>query len=46
MNTGVWTAIGAGVGVAFGAALGNLPLWIAAGAAVGVVLGAVVNRGR
>ena len=37
-----WIAIGAGVGVALGVAMGNLGLWMAIG--VGVAIGAVEAR--
>ena len=39
-NIGFWIAIGAGLGVALGAALGNIAVWTAVGAGVGVALGA------
>jgi hypothetical protein len=34
MNLGVWTVIGAGIGVAIGAATHNLGLWLGIGVAL------------
>jgi hypothetical protein len=45
MNLGVWTVIGAGIGVAIGAATHNLGLWLGIGVALGVAIGASM-RGR
>ena len=41
---GAVLVIGAGVGVAIGAALGNVPVWTAIGVALGAVGGFVLNR--
>ncbi len=38
---GLWIAIGAGVGLAFGAIVGQIGLGIALGAGVGIVIGSV-----
>jgi hypothetical protein len=35
-NPGMWTAIGAGAGIALGTALGNTPVGLALGAAMGI----------
>ncbi len=36
--SGAWIAIGAGVGVAIGAATDNIGLWVAIGVAIGVAI--------
>ena len=43
---GVWLAVGAGIGVALGAATHNMGVWLAVGVAVGAVIDVVVRRGR
>ena len=39
-----YIAIGAGIGVALGAAFGNLGMWIAIGVGIGVAIGAYQVR--
>jgi hypothetical protein len=43
MNMGVWIAIGAGIGVALGAAMGNTGVGIALGAGIGLAIGAALG---
>lgn len=41
---GLWIAVGAGVGVAVGAAMDNIALWLAVGIGLGVAMGSVNGR--
>ena len=45
-NPGMWTAIGAGVGIVLGTALGNAPIGLAVGAALGVAWALFCARPR
>ena len=45
-NPGMWTAIGAGVGIVLGTALGNTPVALAVGAALGVAWALFCARPR
>ena len=44
--TGVWLAIGAGIGTAIGAVTGQIGIWVGVGAAVGTALGAAFTLKR
>ena len=44
LTLSAWIAIGAGAGIALGAAMGNLALWIVIGAGIGVAIGAHQTR--
>ena len=45
-NPGMWTAIGAGVGIVLGTALGNTPVGLAVGAVLGVAWALFAARPR
>jgi hypothetical protein len=44
VKTGVWIALGVGIGTAIGVAQHNLPVWLFVGVAAGVII--AVFKGR
>ena len=45
-NPGTWTAIGAGVGIVLGTAMGNTPVGLAVGAVLGIAWALFCARRR